>query len=75
MMDKNKLTEFLTNLATNDGLARAFKENKKATMKAHGLSEEQIDLVINKQYDQIQNILGADYTIANNDIVRAYKKD
>ncbi len=70
----DKLTEFLTNLSTDDKLSEAFKRDKKGTMKAHGISKEHIDLVINKKYDEIQKILGDDYDIANNSIIHASKK-
>lgn len=68
-----QLTDFLSQLATDNDLVDAFKNDKKATMKQHGISEAHIDLVVNKKYDEIQSILGADYSIANNDIIKAYK--
>ena len=69
-----ELTIFLTRLATDNELVSEFEKDKVSTMKAHSISEEHIELVVNKQYDEIQKVLGADYTIANNNIVKAFKK-
>jgi len=69
-----ELTKFLTRLATDDELVSEFEKDKVSTMKAHNISEEHIELVVNKQYDGIQKVLGADYTIASNNIVKAFKK-
>ncbi len=68
-----KLTEFLTELATNQDLKDAFAADKAGTMKKHGVSDDDAKLVINKDYDAIQDKLGADYEISKNDIVRAFK--
>ena len=68
-----QLTEFLTSLATDNELVEAFKTDKVATMKQHGLSDEHIALVVNSNYAEIQNILGADYTITSNGIITAFK--
>jgi hypothetical protein len=68
-----QLTNFLSQLATDNDLVDAFKNDKAGTMKQHDISDEHIDLVVNKKYDEIQNILGANYSIANNDIIKAYK--
>ena len=70
----DKLTEFLTNLATDDDLVAEFKKDKVATMKTHGVPENHIDLVVNKDYDAIQKELGSSYTIATNSVIRAFKK-
>jgi hypothetical protein len=69
-----QLTEFLTNLATDPALKEAFTQDKVATMQAHGVSDDHIQLVVNKQYDEIQSILGSNYTIATNSIIHATKK-
>ncbi|MBV1908760.1 MAG: hypothetical protein KUG78_05525 [Kangiellaceae bacterium] len=69
-----QLTDFLTNLSTDDALVDAFNNDKESTMKAYGVSDKHIELVINKNYGEIQSILGADYTIANNSVIKAFKK-
>lgn len=68
-----QLTTFLTRLATDDDLVNEFEQDKAGTMRAHGISEDHIDMVLNKQYTEIQGLLGADYTIAKNSIVKAFK--
>jgi hypothetical protein len=69
----NKLTEFLSQLTVDSQLSNAFKSDKSATMKAHGISEEHIQMVINKNYHDIQEVVGCDYSIATNSIIHAYK--
>jgi len=68
-----KLTEFLTDLATNEKLKEAFKADRAKTMKDNGVSDEDADLVLNQKYDEIQQKLGADYEIAKNHIIEAFK--
>lgn len=70
----DKLTEFLINLSTDDQLVESFKNDKVGTMKSYGVSDEHIDLVVNKKYDEIQKVLGADYDITTNGIIQAIKK-
>ena len=70
----DKLTNFLTNLSTDEELVKAYKNDKAGTMKAHGVPADHIDLVVNKKYDEIQKVLGANYDIASNDVVKAFKK-
>ena len=70
----DKLTEFLTNLATDDQLVESFKSDKVGTMRSFGVPEDHIDLVVNKKYDEIQKILGTEYDIASNSIITAIKK-
>ena len=69
-----QLTDFLTRLATDDDLVTAFENDKEATMKSNGITQEHIDLVVNKEYSKVQAILGADYDIAKNGVIRAFKK-
>ncbi len=69
-----KLTEFLTRLATDEKLVNAYKEDKAAVMEANGIEQQHVDLLVNKKYDEIQAILGADYNIAKNSIILAFKK-
>ncbi len=69
-----KLTDFLTRLSTDDDLVKAFENDKAGTMKANGVSDDHIDLVVNKKYSEIQDLLGADYKTATNNVVKAYKK-
>lgn len=70
----DKLTEFLTNLATDEKLVEAFKADNVGTMKAHGVSDEHIELVVNKKYDEIRQVLGDDYEVAIESIIKAIKK-
>jgi hypothetical protein len=69
----DKLTEFLTNLSTDKKLVNDFKKDKKATMKAHGVPTEHIELVVNSNYDGVRKVLGADYDIASNGVIKAFK--
>ena len=71
---KKKLADFLTNLATDDDLAQAFKKDKEGTMRAQGIDKTHISMVVDKDYKQIEDLLGAEYNITYNDIVKAYKK-
>ena len=70
----DKLTQFLTQLAIDDDLVEAFENDKEGTMTAHGLEQEHIDLVLQKKYSEIENLLGADYEIAKNGVISAFKK-
>jgi hypothetical protein len=70
----SNLIEFLTRLSTDDDLVRAFKDDKVATMKANQVDDQHINLVVNKKYSEIQSLLGADYDIAKNSVIKAYKK-
>jgi len=72
MSDKLKI--FLTSLATDSELVQSFEQDKEGTMKAHGVEQEHIDLVIQKKYSEIENLLGADYEIAKNGVISAFKK-
>ena len=69
----DKLKDFLTDLATNEELRGAFKSDKSATMKKHGIPDSDIQLVITKNYTEIQKRLGADYEISKNAIIDAFK--
>ena len=68
----DNLTDFLTDLATNEDLRKAFKNDAKGTMKDKGIPNDDIDLVINKDYDAIQKRLGANYEISKNHIIDAF---
>ena len=70
----DKLIEFLTKLSADDDLVRSFQADKDGTMKANGVSDDHRKLVIDKKYPEIQSLLGADYNIAKNDIIKAFKK-
>ena len=70
----DKLKDFLTNLATDSDLVESFKQDKEGTMTSYGVDQDHIDLVVNKDYDEIQKMLGADYSISTNNIITAYKK-
>jgi hypothetical protein len=68
-----ELTKFLTQLSTDKELVEAFKNDDVATMKAHNIDEKHIDLVTSGNYDEIQNLLGADYKVATNKVIKAFK--
>lgn len=68
-----KLTEFLTDLATNEKLKEEFRADRAKTMKENGVADEDAELVLNQKYDEIQKKLGADYDISKNHIIEAFK--
>jgi hypothetical protein len=70
-----RLTEFLSRLAVDTHLTKAFDKDNVATMKAHGISEELIQLVIDKNYDEIQKVIGFDYGIAIESFIAVYQID
>lgn len=70
-----RLTRLLTNLSIDQDLAEKFKADREGTMRAHGIDEQHIKLVVNQQYDQIQAILGDGYDINSNHIIKAFKKE
>ncbi len=63
--------EFLMKLAIDTELAKEFKLDKKGTMLKHNIQPNHIDLVINKEYDAIQSIVGDNYQLKRNDIIWA----
>ena len=69
----DKLTDFLTNLSTDEKLVDDFKKDKKGTMKAHGVPDAHIDLVVNSDYDGVRKVLCSDYDIASNGVIKAFK--
>lgn len=69
-----ELTDFLSSLATDQELVDAFNNDAEATMVAHNVPEQHRQLVHDKNYDEIQNLLGSDYSIATNHIIKAFKK-
>ncbi len=70
----DKLANFLTQLSTDNDLFNAYDNDRVGTMKAQGLSDEHIDLVVNNKYSEIQDLLGANYKVSTHHIIRAYKK-
>ena len=69
-----ELTNFLSALATDQDLVDAFNNDPEATMVAHKVQENHRELVHQKNYDEIQSVLGSNYSIATNHIIKAYKK-
>ncbi len=65
--------EFLTEIPNNSALREAYKNDKAQSMKDYGVSDEDIQLVMNKDYESIQKKLGNDYEIAKNAIIDAFK--
>ncbi|MCF6193452.1 MAG: hypothetical protein L3J46_03870 [Kangiellaceae bacterium] len=68
-----KLTDFLTRLATDEQLVTDFKQGAKATMELHDVSDEHIELVLGLKYDEIQELLGENFRINSNTIIKAFK--
>jgi hypothetical protein len=68
-----KLTEFLTEITTNKNLREAFSNDRAATMKKYGVSDEDAALVINHDYEAVLKKLGPGYDIAKNTIIDAFK--
>lgn len=69
-----ELTEFLTKLSVDEKLAEEFEKDKVATMTLAGVSKDHQKLVIEKDYAKIQTLLGANYKISSNEIIKAFKK-
>lgn len=69
----DKLTEFLTELPTNEELRKSYNNDAKKSMKDYGVSDEDAQLVLDKNYDAIQKKLGADYEIGKNHVIDAFK--
>ena len=67
------LTELLTQLSTDEKLAQKFKKDKAKVMTKAGISDEQQKLVMNKEYEKIQEILGENFKISSNSIIKAFK--
>ena len=68
-----ELTDFLTALATDQDLVEAYNNDAEGTMVAHNVPEHHRQLVHDKNYQEIQNVLGANYNITNNHVIRAFK--
>ncbi len=68
-----ELTDFLTNLATDQDLVDEYNADPEGTMIQHNVPQHHRQLVLDKNYDEVQNVLGADYSITNNHVIRAYK--
>jgi hypothetical protein len=68
-----ELTDFLTSLATDQELVDAFNNDAEGTMVAHNVPEHHRQLVHDKNYTEIQNVLGSDYSISTNHVIRAFK--
>ena len=69
----SKLTEYLTRLSTDEDLVRVYKQDKVAAMKAYGIDDKHIEMIVNKKYAEIQSLLGADFDVAKNEVIKAFK--
>lgn len=63
-----KLIDFLTALPTDENLRQAFGKDTKKTMQNHGLSSDEIQLIVNKNYNEIARRLGENYAFSGNTI-------
>jgi len=68
------LTNFLSQLSTDEKLAESFKQDPAVTMAKYGVSDDHQRLVLDHKYDEIQALLGANYDIARNTTIKAFKK-
>ncbi len=68
------LTNFLSQLTTDAKLTESFELDPAGTMEKYGVSDEHIQLVLDHKYDEIQSLLGANYDIAQNTTIKAFKK-
>jgi hypothetical protein len=68
-----KLTEFLTEITTNQALRESFSADRAKTMKEYGVSDEDAALILNHDYDAVLKKLGPEYDIARNTIIDAFK--
>jgi len=71
-----KLTDFLTQLATDEELAVDYEKDAEATMQKYGVSEEHIALILAQKFDEIQSLLGDSLKIDinMNGIILPFKK-
>lgn len=70
----SKLTEFLTRLSTDSELMEAYKKDEAGTMKANGVADEHVELVLNKQHDEIKELTGGSVLKTTHSIIEITKK-
>ncbi len=69
----DKLADFMVEMATSNKLKELYAKNPKKLMQIYELDHEDIKLLIEKKYELIQKRLGANYRIAHNTQVTAYR--
>jgi len=62
------LTDFLTTIATDAKLRKDFAKDADKTMKKAGLTDEEIQLIKNKNRNELATRIGDGYDIAANSI-------
>ena len=70
---KDRFARFLNELVHDLNLVNDFKQDPVYTMRHFGLTQRCIDLVLNKDFENIQIMLGANYQVHPNNIVKAFK--
>ena len=70
----DKLTDFLTNISTDTDLRDNYMQDKEGTMKAHGVSEEHRNLILNNKHAEVEQLLNAEYDVAVDGIITGFKK-
>ncbi len=69
----NDLIEFLTELSTNDKLMLDFIKDREAIMKKHGLSEKEIRIVIEEDYQTLKKLLPDGAKISTHHVIQIIK--
>jgi len=69
----NDLIEFLTELSTNDNLMLDFIKDRETTMKKYGLSEEEIRIVIEEDYQTLNKSLPDGTKTSTHHIIKIIK--
>ncbi len=70
----NDLTDFLTDLSKDSDLMDAYVKDRAGTMRSRGVTQENIDLVINENYEEIKKMIGADEEMSTHSIIHLTKK-
>jgi len=68
------LLDYLTKLSTDTEMMESYKENREEALRNSNVSEEDIKLVLDNNYEAIKELFGANYNISTNSIVRVFKK-
>ncbi len=69
----NQLVEFLTKLSTDDTLMLAYIKNRAGTMKDYGLSDEDIKIIVDENYQALNELLDEGTKIATQHIIKIIK--
>ncbi len=68
------LLEYLTKLSTDTEMMDAYKTDRESAMRGNKVSEGEIKLVLDSNYEAIRKLVGSNYDITTNHIVKIFKK-